>query len=202
MRTPNAHESGCPAPGPHCHTSATGRRVKRREKRCKPTPPWPAQAPRPRRRLTHSQTAKLPRQVPHLTHGRSSSARKGRQADRSVRVPRPDNHRHLVCRSRRPQSRPPRAPPPSSVVPPEDLHQLRRHAHRATPRTDPPRVMGTSTPDNHHTKTHATPVTTSARRRLKPRKSRHVEQALSGIALAAGIAQSRASGCCGPHDRS
>ncbi len=58
------------------------------------------------------------------------------------------------------------------VVPPEKHRQLRRHARRATPRTDPQRVLGTSTPDDHHTGTHATPDTASLQGRLRSRKPR------------------------------
>jgi len=50
----------------------------------------------------------------------------------------------------------------------EDHHQLLRHARRATPRTHPPRVLGTTTPDDHQPKTHTTPLTVSPGGRLNP----------------------------------
>ena len=70
-----------------------------------------------------------------------------------------------------PEADTPRAPPPSPVVPPEDHDQLHRHARRATPRTHPPRLLGTSTPNNHQPETHTTPKATGISRRLKLRKS-------------------------------
>jgi hypothetical protein len=89
----------------------------------------------------------------------------------SVRVPRPNNHDRLVRRSRQPRSRPRPAPPPVTLVTPEGDRQLHRHARRATPRTHPPRVLGTSTPDDHQRETHTTPVAISIRGRLRARKS-------------------------------
>jgi hypothetical protein len=63
---------------------------------------------------------------------------------------------------------------PSPVVSPEAHHQLHRHARRATPRTHPPRLLGTSTPHDHQPGTHTTPDATGISRRLKLRKSSHI----------------------------
>ena len=78
----------------------------------------------------------------------------------------------VVRRSRRSRSRPRPAPARVTLVPPESHGQLRRHARRAPPRTDPPRVLGTSTPDNHQPDTHTSPVTASLGGRVRSRKSR------------------------------
>jgi Transposase DDE domain len=94
-----------------------------------------------------------------------------RRADRPVRIPRPDDHDHLVSAARQPRHRPHRTPTRRAVVPPEGHHQLHRHARRAPARTDPPRILGTSTRRDHHTTNHARPVTVSPHRRLRPRKS-------------------------------
>lgn len=61
------------------------------------------------------------------------SCREGRQANRPVRVPDADDHDRVVRRSRRPGIRPRRPPQIIAVAPPEDHHQLRRHARRAPP---------------------------------------------------------------------
>ncbi len=96
-----------------------------------------------------------------------------RRADRPVRVPRPDNHNRLVPAPRRPRHRPQHPPPDRPLVPAEDHDQLHRHARRAPPRTDPPPVSDTSTPDRHQPETHASPVTVSSGSRLRSRKSRN-----------------------------
>ena len=89
----------------------------------------------------------------------------------------PDDHDRLVRPARRPRQPTSHARRRAApVVPPEGHHQLRRHARRAAPRADPPRILGTSTRRDQHTTNHDRPVTVSARRRLRSRKSRALQK--------------------------
>ncbi len=96
------------------------------------------------------------------------------RANRPARVPLPDDHHHLVSAARQPRRRPQRTAPHRAVVSPEDYRQLHRHARQPPARTDPTRILDTSTRHDHRPANHAHPVTVSPQRRLRPRKSRYL----------------------------
>ena len=161
---PHAAGQGDPGPQPRHQ-----RRVRRRDRLDRRRRPG-RRAARPLRQPLDDRDRQPRGQGPRRRRGPQPRPTRGR-AHRPVRVPLPDDHDRLVPAPRRPGSRPRRPSPQSPVVPPQDHRQLRRHARRASPRTDPPRVLGTSTPDDHQPETHTPSGTVSSRRRQRSRKS-------------------------------